>query len=417
MVLNGMRRSWLLGVLASSGLWLASPDVDACSCLSGARLNWPGGRANVPLDTSVIISGFGSFADAQQSLVPPTPTDAGQGAPVAPDGGVADEAPLPPIEHPVGLHLISPAGKIVELVLERTLPTVDCTSKYQFFRQLSGELEASTSYQIYEGQTFVATFTTGTQRRDVDAEIAEAEAVRFETLGTTEIPSRITTAYVSDVPSVLAFVHYVGAQQEVTYLMDELTGNATPYDFGALACPVVEILGMDGAVLDERTLCEPDRCMGLPESVSISSCGGNHMLGVTYDEFKQLPACTGIADGGNAPSPADASVPDPASTSNMPSGDDSQSSDNDSSSMSGEERSTVGEESSTGSDASTPVDASSERPIDNAIGANRVPLDESSRDDGGCSVSGVGTAKAWIWLTGVAFVGLRARRKRRLTCD
>ncbi len=359
--------------------------------------------------------GYGTFAEAEQFLVP-APVDAGQGAPVAPDGGVGTVAPLPPIEqpeHPAGLHLVSPNGMVVELVLERTLPTVDCTSMYQFFHQESGELEVNTSYQIYEGDTFVATFTTGAERRNLDSEVAEAKAVKFETLGTSEQPSRITTAYVTNVPSTLAFVHYAGSEQEVTYPMYDGTGVAT-YDFGALECPVVEILGMDGAALDERTLCEPERCMQPPDIVIVSSCGGNHMFGVEYDEFIALPACGATADGGAA-SPSDSSVS--SASSDPPSGGDStsardvSSSAGDDSALTGSDASPLGNDTaSTDDDASPPTSASNELPIDDEPNSGKVPLDESARrNNGGCSVS-VGNAKTWAWL-GLAIVGLAARRK------
>ncbi len=394
MLLRGYRPNWALGLVAASVSWLGAPDADACSCAVGSRLEWPAdAQTDVPLDTSVIVSGFGGFDGLQRLVLPvPVPDAGAKVPPSAIDGGVADPAPLPPIEepqHPPGLHLVSPSGQIVVLEEARVLPTVDCVFDYRFYRQSSGQLEPETNYSLYEGSIFVAAFTTGSNARDLEAEIAQAKAIEFETLGTTDDPPRTTTAFLGETLSTVGFVHYVGSNQEVTYRMYEPTEGVLKYDFGAVRCPVVEIMGMDGAVLDTRKLCEPDRCKAHPNAVGGSTCGGNYMVNVEYTEFETLPACSEVVGGGVNPPPSppatSAPMPDPSETEGPP-----------------------------------PV-VSQEPPSPDATGAedpgqNKVPLDSAGRaEDGGCALAAPADGGApWAWAFGVVgALGLLVQRRRR----
>jgi MYXO-CTERM domain-containing protein len=387
---SGKRRNWAVGIVVTSAAWLASPDANACSCAGGATLEWPAAdQTGVPLDTSIVVSGFGSFATSQLSLVVPPKEDAGAAPPkpAAMDGGVSEPLPLPPSdepEHPAGLHLVSPNRGIVLLAEGVQYPSPGCTFTYRFYQLEAGQLEANTTYRLFEGASFVAAFTTGTQRRDLDAEVAAAKAVHFETLGTTENPPRVTTAFVGNVPSTLAFVHYAGSDEEVTYRMYNRASaeGVTTYDLGIVRCPTVKILDMDGAVLDRRELCEPERCKVHPDAVSRTSCGGNYSVGVGYREFGTLPACTAEgADGGSSPA---STVPLP-STSNAAS-----------------------------DDSAPTASTTSEAVNDDEPGPNKVPLSpQSSSDAGGCSVGEAHDRSAtWGWLVGLVGFGAIVRRRR-----
>lgn len=384
MILRGRGRNWAFGFAVSSTAWLSSARVEACSCAGGASVDWPvAGQTDVPRDTSIVVAGFGRFADAALRLVLPVPTDAGTPGPLPLDGGAADLAPLPPADelaHPAGLHLVSPDQHVIALMEQHTYPAVDCIFSYHFYGH-EGALEANTTYRLYDGPDLVSTFTTGTQLRDRAVERAEARAMEFRTLGTTENPPRVTTAYVGKVPSTPTFLHYVGSNEEVTYRMYERADGVATYHFGALACPRVEVLGMDGESLDERTLCEPERCKPHPDAVGSSTCGGNYTVGVAYEEFLTLPACSDGGDGGSsAPSASALATSEPG-----------------------------------GSHDSAPASTSEAVTFDEP-GPNKVPLTSSKN---GCAV-GPGPAgnpsriTPWSWLLGVvAALSLAARSQRR----
>lgn len=350
-------------------------------------MEWPSAeQANVPLDTSIVVSGLGSLVDAELYLVLPVPQDAGKPSPVPLDAGGSDQTPLPPAdepEHPAGLHLVSPTQDIIELVEQQAYPTVACTFSYRFYGH-EGALEPNTRYRLYEGSNLVSLFTTGTQLRDRAAERAEARAIGLQTLGTTESPARVTTAYVGKVPSTPTFLHYVGSEEEVTYRMYNRVDGVTTYHFGAVACPVVEILGMDGVSLDQRQLCEPERCKPHPDAVGGSTCGGNYTVGVEYEEFLTLPVCSGEGDGSSTSSPAP--------TVGLPSTAEPH-----------------------GSNDSAPVSTSEELTIDDQPGPNKVPLTSGSASGNeGCAVSPAPAGNAtWSWLLGVVALGVAARRSRR----
>lgn len=393
MHLRRAQRNWVFGTAAVSVAWLAAPSADACSCVAGAALEWPSdGATGVPTDTWIVSSGLQELVGASELalVLPPDDTAAlPQPTTTAADGGAADVAPPttsggqssePGAPHVAGLHVVSPSGQMTELVLDQQRSTTDCTFYYRFYRLTDGVLSPNTEYELYAGNVRVSAFTTGSERRDVQAEVAAAKAVKFETLGTTDDPPRVTTAYVSEVSINPAFVHYVGGQEEVTYRMYPQAGTppVTTYDFGAVPCPVVDILGMDGKPLNSRSLCEPTRCKAHPNEVGGSSCGGNYSVGVSYDEFETLPACgtmptdpAGTTSGGTSAPPAPSS----------------------------------------GTETDVAIDVTS----DNA-GPNKNPLDNamSRSSDSGCSVTaradGVGAAP-WFAAIGLACVGLRRRRR------
>lgn len=387
MLLRDPRRIWVLGVIASAATWLVSPDASACSCATGSNLEWPAaGQTEVPLDTSIIVSGLGGFATPTLSLVLPVPADAGA-APgsAAADAGGTDLAPLPPVdepEGPKGLHLVSPNGEVVVLVEQRSYPTTDCTRGYHFYGHDSGDLEPNTKYDLFDGVTLVASFTTGTQRRDREAEVAEAQAIEFETLGTTDNPPRVTTAFVSKVPQAPLFVYYTGSDQEVTYRMRS-SQTVTTYDFGAVECPTVEIVGSDGLSLDTRKFCEPDRCKAHPNEIGVTSCGGNYLVGVGYEEFKTLPACTGATTSGTSPSPTSTNAPSTSATNPNP-----------------------------GDESSAPSFGT--EGMDDEPGPNKVPLESATDSGGGCSVTSERSSRSTAaWLLGLVAIGVLVRRARR----
>lgn len=393
MLLRGGPSNWARGVFGALACWLVSPDAAACTCSLGATLEWPGAdQTDVPLDTSIVVSGYGSFTTTGLQLVlPPRDEEPKPSSPAA-DAGAPALAPLPPIDEPegmAGLYLVSASGKRVTLAARRLRPTVDCTGAYHYLRPMTGHLEPNTKYELYEGATFVSSFTTSNEVRDLDAEKAAARAVVFETLGTTDYPPRITTAYVAEIPSTLTFVHYVGSSQEVTYRMVERLGSetVTTYDFGALECPEVELLGMDGEVLDRRALCEPDRCKAFPEAVGGSSCGGNFTVGVTYAEFATLPTC---------PTPGSVVPPANSQPTTSPSG-------------TSEEPNVDSDDPDGSSDAADPTDSNGKP----EPGPAKVPVTTSS-DGGGCAVVSPERAgrTTWGWLLAAVGVVALARRLR-----
>lgn len=393
MHLRRLHRNWVIGMVAASVAWFGARSADACSCVAGAALEWPSdGATGVPTDTWIVSSGLQELVGASEwaLVLPPDDTAAlPQPTTTAFDGGAADVAPPPTsaqsseagATHIAGLHVVSPSGQVTELVLDSQRSTTDCTFYYRFYRLTDGVLSPNTEYQLYAGSVRVSSFTTGGERRDVEAEVAAAKGVKFETLGTTESPPRVTTAYVSEVSINPAFVHYVGGQEEVTYRMYPQAGTppVATYDFGAVPCPVVDILGMDGKPLNSRSLCEPTRCKVHPNEVGGSSCGGNYSVGVSYDEFQTLPACgttptapAGTTSGGTSDSPA----------------------------PSGSAETDVG------------VGMTSDSP-----GPNKNPLDNamSRSTDSGCSVTGRSEGNgAAHWLAALGLVGVAVSRRRRM---
>lgn len=392
MHLRQAHRNWLIGTAAASVAWLGAEPADACSCVAGAALEWPSnGATGIPTDTWVVSSGLLELVGASELalVLPPDTTGAlPQPTTTTVDGGGADVAPPPTtgaapdggpaVTHSAGLHVVSPSGRVTELMLEQQRPTTDCTFFYRFYRLTQGSLEPDTEYQLYAGDVRVSSFTTGSELRDVQAEVAAAKAVKFETLGTTEDPPRLTTAYVGEIPAMPTFVHYFGGQEEVTYRMRAPVGTSpvTTYDFGGVSCPVVDVLGMDGKPLDSRSLCEPDRCKAYPDAVGGSSCGGNFSVGVYYDEFVTLPACGTAPVEPDETSGSDTSAPPIATT----------------------------------TDSEVPMGATSDNP-----GPNKNPVDvASSRSkDGGCAVGPAsGRSGAALWAFGLALLGAALARRR-----
>lgn len=386
---------WLLVGLGVSAGWFVPARAEACSCVPGSTLVWPSaGAADVPLDASIVISGFGGFAQQPDLFLVAPEADAGA-RPLSGDldGGPSEVAPSPSADggaaspaHPPGLHLVGPNQDIVQLAQKRTLPTVDCTSSYAFYGLVAGDLQPATTYRLHEGETLVASFTTGSERRDLEAEKVAAQALKVELLASSADPSRIATAFVSNVQSRL-FIHYVGSQEEVTYDLSQVAGDGAVgvYALGSVQCPEFEFIGLDGQTVDTRRLCEATRCATLDGTVSVSSCGGNYSVGVDYPTFQALPVgCETL--GGSQPLPgASSSTPNSSEAPAVSSG---------------------------------VSPASTEPSIAPQPEPRKVPLDGPSSEQAseGCSTRapGVGSSRMFAWALAIAVGGTVRRRVRRL---
>jgi hypothetical protein len=229
-------------------------------------------------------------------------------------------------------------------------------------------------------------FTTGDAARDVEAEKAAARAVKIETLGSIGDPTQVVNAYVTNVTSPL-FVHYEGSVDPATYRM-QASDAAGNFALGSLACPTMELLGMDGRALDVRELCTPNKCKDLGNTWQASSCGGNPSFGVSYEQFQTLG--DGCDPGGGVT---------PSEPTTMPSG---------TSTSAG----VVSNEAASGSaDATDVEDEGEDEP-------NKVPLDgATSQAATGCSTRGAGSSgsggSGWAWLLAMTVSGGLVRSGRR----
>lgn len=270
--------AWGLGVAAlTTGLVTWSTDANACSCAAGVYLVWPPeGAAAVALDTRIVVGGeveAAMFKDADA-------------APLVGDSGVGFDATDK-------LLLVSEGDEPLGLTRERSFTASACVQELHFAEPQT-ELKGNSHYELRYGTELVGAFTTGAVRRNVEAERAAAERLSFEVLGSSADPSRITTAFVTNVAQQQLYLNYTGSVTETTIALHVPRSEPIQLNFGELVCPEVRVLGTDGRLLTSRLLCDAQRCLESGGEFVQTSCGGNYAVDIDYESFRALPVgCPG----------------------------------------------------------------------------------------------------------------------------
>ncbi len=314
--------AWRIGVAALATpalLWVR--DARACSCIGGVHLQWPAADGvDVALDTSVVVAGvvdasmFGDGAIVDDSAI----VDDGA---IVDDSAISDETADASVGadagSATGLYLISTSGEQVGLALERVVPATACVNEY-YFAAPRALLSADTRYELRQGSTVVAAFTTGTKRRDAQSERQAAERLSFEVLGATSDPAQITTAFVTALEPQPLYLNFTGSDQETTLFLRRVSADSVQLNFGSLVCPEVRVLGSNGEPLVSRSLCDAQRCLQSDGTIVVSSCGGNYAVDIDYARFQALPL--GCPGDGESTSQTDSSAPRDASNGDADSG-------------------------------------------------------------------------------------------------
>lgn len=279
----------LLVVLAlAAGLPLTAPsEAQACSCLPGPVLTWPGDAAtDVPTNTSIVMGGHGArFADGAGNA--------------SADGG------LPPLALDE-VALFGPDGELVPLRLERHLESqAGCTSG-DFIALPARSLEPHSEYMLQIGQSGTATFTTGDGPSSGDP--AEAAAsLEWQTLARSSSPSQISMMYLPRSAAVPLFVQYQGSEATLSALLYPNREQPLSFSVGGVECVEVEVVDLRGETVHVEEVCHADRCLDSDLTIG-SSCGGNPSLYLGYDEFLKLPLGCGSSvapEAPGAPGPVD----------------------------------------------------------------------------------------------------------------
>lgn len=272
----------ICGVAMAAGVVFGTAESSACSCSEEASLLWPGPDDEVTVDTTLVVAHIGQ--PLQYARLESGDTGVGNS-----DAGAAEAG----VEPSAGLILRSEDGDWAELSGVRQVANSVICAGNLFIVEPREVLTPDTEYTLLNDDDEIATFTTASQAESSDDR--EPDAFEWSVLGADSDPSLILSVFITGQFDRPVIVSWQGRRVEARLVRpdEEFESGAFAVDVGGVECPEIELIGVDGSTWDSRVVCEAQRCTDA-ELESRSSCEENPTVGVSYDEFLELPVDCGV---------------------------------------------------------------------------------------------------------------------------